>query len=224
MRIRQLHSWRVAASEAKQIQRELASQVSTKNEVQQVHLVGGVDLAAGNRYTTARGAVVVLQYPEMLLVEQSVVERRLDFPYVPGLLSFRESPVIIEACERLSATPDLFLVDGQGFAHPRRFGFACHLGLLLDTPTIGCAKSILCGEHDEIAQEAGSSANLIDREEIIGAAVRTRAGVKPVYVSIGHKVDLEASVDWVIACCRGYRLPEPIRLAHQVAGGQLRTR
>ncbi|MBI2909967.1 MAG: deoxyribonuclease V [Chloroflexi bacterium] len=221
MRIRQLHGWRVSPAEARLIQRELASQVSTGNEIAEVHLVAGVDLAAGNRSGAARGAVVVLQYPELAPVETSVVERELEFPYVPGLLSFRETPVIIEACERLSAQPDLFLVDGQGYAHPRRFGFACHLGLLLDVPTVGCAKSILVGQHEELGKEAGSRANLIDRGEVVGAAVRTRAGVRPVYVSIGHRVDLEAAMDWVLRCCRSYRLPEPLRLAHQAAGGHL---
>lgn len=219
--IRQLHSWQVTVAEAMRLQCQLASQVSRRNEVQQVRLVAGVDISAGQEI--ARGAVVVQQYPEMVLVEHSIISQRLGFPYVPGLLSFRESPLIIAAWERLSTMPDLILVDGQGVAHPRRFGIASHLGLLLDRPTIGCAKSILCGTHAPLGQEAGCYAELIDGGEVVGAALRTRAGVSPVYVSIGHKVDLEGAIDWVIKCCRGFRLPEPARLAHLAAGGQLKV-
>jgi deoxyribonuclease V len=155
------------------------------------------------------------------VVETKVVQGRLDFPYIPGLLSFRELPLTLAAYESLSITPDLVLVDGQGVAHPRRFGLASHLGLVLDTPTIGCAKSRLCGRHEEPGIEAGSYAEVVDKGETIGVALRTRPKVKPVYVSTGHKVDLEDAIHWVLECCRGYRLPEPLRLAHQAAGGKL---
>ncbi|MFH1484981.1 MAG: deoxyribonuclease V [Chloroflexota bacterium] len=219
MKIQQIHSWRLPVPEAQQLQRQLAPRVSMRNEVQQVRLVAGVDIAAGRSGGTARGVVVVVQYPEMVLVEQRTVDQKLEFPYVPGLLSFRELPLIIAAWEKLSVWPDLVLVDGHGLAHPRRLGIACHLGLLLDTPAIGCAKTILCGSHDELGREAGCHASLVDRGEIVGAALRTRQGVKPVYVSIGHKVDLGAAMDWVSRCCRGFRLPEPTRMAHAVAGG-----
>ncbi|HUT68422.1 MAG TPA: deoxyribonuclease V, partial [Dehalococcoidales bacterium] len=167
--------------------------------------------------------VVVLSYPEFELVETRIVTDRIEFPYVPGLLSFREAPLILAACEELTVTPDLLMVDGQGIAHPRRMGLASHLGLFLDIPTIGCAKSRLCGSHEEPGNEAGSYAELLDNGEVIGAAVRTRTGVKPVYVSIGHKVDLSTAIRRVLECCRGYRLPEPTRLAHQAAGGNLKT-
>ena len=137
---------------------------------------------------------------------------------LPGLLSFRELPLALEAFEKLVATPDLILVDGQGLAHPRRLGLASHLGLLLDTPTIGCAKSRLCGNCEEPDSASDSRTDLMDNGEVIGAVLRTKTAVKPVYVSIGHRVDLEAAVHWVLACCRGYRIPEPLRAAHRLAG------
>jgi deoxyribonuclease V len=180
-----------------------------------------VDISGEDRRGMARGAVVVLRFPELELVERSVVEQMVSFPYVPGLLSFRETPLILAACENLSLTPDLFIADAQGIAHPRRLGLASHLGLILDVPTIGCAKSILCGRHGDLGQEPGSYAPLLDGDEVIGAALRTKRGVNPVYVSIGQKVDLEAALKWVMACLKGYRLPEPTRLAHLAAGGQL---
>ena len=221
MKIKELHPWQVGIAEAQLIQRRLASQVSTQNELGLVRLVAGVDISAEKAPGVAKGAVVVLSYPELDLVEYRVVEQKLSFPYVPGLLSFRESPLILAAFAKLTRTPDLVLVDGQGLAHPRRFGIACHLGLLLDLPTIGCAKSILCGHHGPLAPEAGARAELLDREQVVGAAVRTKAMTAPVYVSIGHKVDLPTAVHWTLACCRGNRLPEPTRRAHLAAADQL---
>ena len=170
----------------------------------------------------ATGAAVVLEYPGFAVVETKVVRDRLDFPYIPGLLSFRESPIILAACEELSITPDLILVDGQGVAHPRRFGLASHLGLFLDVPTIGCAKSRLCGRHEVPEVERGSYAELVDGDETIGVALRTKLGTNPIYVSVGHKIDLETAIYWVLECGRGYRLPEPTRLAHLAAGGNLK--
>ena len=169
----------------------------------------------------ATGAIVVLNYPELRLVETKVVSSKVDFPYVPGLLSFREAPLTLAACERLTLTPDLILVDGQGIAHPRRMGLASHLGLFLDTPTIGCAKSLLCGSYKQPGDEPGSYSEVVDGGETIGVALRTKLGTKPIYVSIGHKVDLETAIYWVLQCCRGYRLPEPCRLAHLTAVGSL---
>lgn len=221
MKGRPLHSWQVTAAEAYEIQRRLASQVSRRSEVDAPRLVAGVDISAPDRAGMAKGAVVVLSLPDLALVESSVVEQGLSLPYIPGLLSFREMPLLLAACERLTLTPDLFIADAQGIAHPRRLGLASHLGLLLDVPAIGCAKSILCGSHGSLGEEPGSYASLLDNGEVIGAALRTKRGVKPVYVSIGHKVDLEAAIHWVLACCRGYRLPEPTRLAHLAAAGQL---
>ena len=221
MRWHNLHTWQVSVVEAKEIQLALASQVVRRNEVGGPRLIAGVDISREDSSGMARGAVVVLRFPELLAVEQSVVEQKISFPYVPGLLSFRETPVILAACEGLTLTPDLFIADAQGIAHPRRLGLASHLGLLLDVPTIGCAKSILCGRHGDLGEEPGSYAPLLVDSEVIGAALRTKRGVNPVYVSIGHKIDLDAALHWVMACLRGYRLPEPTRLAHLAAGGQL---
>jgi deoxyribonuclease V len=146
----------------------------------------------------------------------------VTFPYVPGLLTFREAPLALRAFEQLNNTPDLVIVDGQGVAHPRRMGIAAHLGLFLEVPTIGCAKSRLIGEHDEPAQAAGSHTPLTDEGDVIGEVVRTQAGTRPLYVSVGHRISLGRAVQMVMACCKRYRLPEPSRLAHQAAGGTLR--
>jgi len=221
MKIERLHGWQVSIPQALDIQQRLAGQVSRSREITTPRFIAGVDISRQKEQGMATGAVVVLQYPELKLVETKVVQGKLDFPYVPGLLSFRESPLTLAACEKLSIIPDLFLVDGQGIAHPRRMGFASHLGLFLNKPTIGCAKSLLCGSHEEPDEKPGSYAEIVDRGETIGVALRTKLGVKPVYVSIGHKVDLQAAVHWVLECCRGYRLPEPTRLAHLAAGGIL---
>jgi deoxyribonuclease V len=146
----------------------------------------------------------------------------VTFPYVPGLLSFREAPVVLEACERLQLSPDLFIVDGQGIAHPRRLGLASHLGLCFDRPTIGCAKSILVGRHAPVGPEVGDAAEMVDRGEVVGLALRTKSGVKPVYVSIGSGIDLSSAATWVLRCSRGYRLPEPQRQAHLAASRESR--
>ena len=183
--------------------------------------IAGIDTSVNRAWGVATGAVIVLNYPELELVEAQVVNGRFDFPYIPGLLAFREVPLILAACKQLTITPDLVLVDGQGVAHPRRMGLASHLGLFLNTPTIGCAKSLLCGTHEVPSIEPGSYAEVVDRDEIIGAALRTKLGIKSVYVSVGHKIDLQAAIHWVLECCRGYRLPEPTRLAHLAAGGNL---
>jgi deoxyribonuclease V len=221
MKIKSLHSWQVSPAQALDIQLRLAPEVSRSSEVSSPGFIAGVDISVSREQGVARGAVVVLNYPELRLVETKVVSGRVDFPYIAGLLSFREAPLTLAACEGLRLTPDLILVDGQGIAHPRRFGLASHLGLFLDTPTIGCAKSRLCGRHQEPGDNPGSYAEVVDRDETIGVALRTKAGTKPVYVSIGHKVDLEAAIYWVMKCCRGYRLPEPCRLAHLAAGGSI---
>lgn len=220
MKAKHLHGWQVDPRQAREIQRRLAAQVSRRSEVTGPRLIAGVDISLGVGGGT--GAVVVLSYPELEVVETEVAQGRLSFAYIPGLLSFRESPLILAACERLMLTPDLILVDGQGVAHPRRIGLASHLGLLLDRPTIGCAKSILCGRHGPVGAEAGSWAELKDGDETVGAALRSRAGASPIYISIGHKIDLETAIYWAKECCRGYRLPEPSRLAHLAAGGKLK--
>jgi len=186
------------------------------------HYVAGVDISPPDAHGSAVGAVVVLKLPELQIVEVKVYHGKLGFPYVPGLLSFREAPLILGALERLMTTPDLILVDGHGLAHPRRFGLACHLGLLTDTPTVGCAKSILRGRPEgTLASGAGAHVPLMDMGEVVGAAVRTRESVNPIYVSTGHKVSLESAIDLTLACCKGYRMPEPTRLAHLAAAGRV---
>jgi deoxyribonuclease V len=166
----------------------------------------------------ARAAVVVLSYPGLETLEIARAEKPLDFPYVPGFLSFREGPAVLAAFAKLTHTPDLLMFDGQGIAHPRRLGIAAHIGVLLDLPSIGCAKSLLVGRPTgELGPDAGAWVELIDRREVVGALVRTRRNVKPMYISVGHKIDLPGAVQWVLACCRGYRLPEPTRRAHNAA-------
>jgi len=222
MKIRELHEWQVGIARAKEIQTALAQRVVTETEGINPRLVAGVDISSPDSRGIARGAVVVLSYPGLNLVEAQTVESKVSLPYIPGLLSFRECPLILAACEKLCNTPDLVLVDGQGIAHPRRLGLASHLGLFLGIPTIGCAKSILCGKHEPVGDGVGSYAELFDKGEIIGAALRTKVGVKPIYVSIGHKINLALALHWVTECCHGYRLPEPTRLAHLAAGGNLK--
>jgi len=221
VKIGSLHGWRVSTAQALELQLQLALQVRRSNELTSPRFIAGVDISVDRARGMGRGAVVVLSYPELEIAEVQTVEDSITFPYVPGLLSFREAPITLAACEKLDITPDLILVDGQGIAHPRRLGLASHLGLFLDTPTIGCAKSRLCGSHGTPGDEPGSYAELLDGGEVIGAVLRTKAGTKPIYVSIGHKVDLEAAIYWARQCCRGYRLPEPTRLAHLAAGGNL---
>ena len=229
MELRQLHRWDVSPKEAIEIQRRLAAQVIREGEPEDVRRaspersrrIAGVDISVDRARGRGVGAVVVLSYPELEPVEVAVEEAPLTFPYVPGLLSFRETPVLAAAFARIAGPIDLLLVDGQGLAHPRRFGLACHLGLLLDVPAIGCAKSRLLGEHATPGEPAGSRADLIDRGEVIGSVLRTRTGVKPLFVSAGHRIALAEAEAWVLRCCRGYRLPEPTRLAHQAAGGRV---
>lgn len=215
--------WKVSIAEAKQIQEGLAIRVSKVNAINNPRLVAGVDISPPDNEGIAQGAVVVLRLPGLELAEVQTASGKPPFPYVPGLLSFRESPLIIAACQKLRLSPDFILVDGQGIAHPRRLGIASHLGLLLDTPTIGCAKSILVGKSEQVGVESGKWSPLMDKGEVIGAALRSRTGVNPIYVSIGHRVDLEAAISLVLACCRRYRLPEPTRLAHLAAAGQLKA-
>lgn len=214
------HTWDLTPEQAIQLQQELRQHVLQQPlDYRHVHTVAGVDVGFPNNGGTARAAVVVIELPELRLVDQACVEFHPSFPYIPGLLSFREAPAVLVALERLSVQPEVLLVDGHGLAHPRRFGLACHLGLLLDCPAIGCAKSILVGQHGDLKQERGSTAALLDRGETIGRALRTRPAVRPVYVSIGHRVDLDSAVALTLACTGRYRLPEPARQAHHLASG-----
>lgn len=211
------HPWNVSPAEAMRIQEQLRELVVREGSLAGVRAVAGLDV--GLRQGRARAAAIVLSYPELEVQGQAVAERPLEFPYVPGLLTFREGPAALEVLGRLTAPWDVLLCDGQGIAHPRRLGLASHLGVLLDRPSVGCAKSRLVGTHGELGEAPGSWVELVDRGEVIGAVVRTRQGVKPVYVSVGHCVGLADAIALVLGCTRGRRLPEPTRLAHQLASG-----
>lgn len=216
-RIRHLHDWAVTPQEAVALQQQLRQQLRLEADLPAVHRVAGVDVSfPGER---ARAAVVVLAFPTLELVDQALAEVLLTFPYIPGLLTFREGPAVLAAFERLSLWPDLVLFDGQGLAHPRRLGLACHMGLFLDLPSIGCAKSRLCGEYEEPGQQKGDWSQLRDGDELIGAVVRTRPNTRPLFVSPGHRVDLASSIHYVLSCCTRYRLPETTRWAHRLCSG-----
>ncbi|RIK79995.1 MAG: deoxyribonuclease V [Planctomycetota bacterium] len=215
------HRWDVTPAEARLIQEQLRARVSRRNGpgLKRLRYVAGVDCAMRNGRATA--AVPVLDFETMEVADLAVVEAPIAFPYVPGLLTFRECPAILAAMARLTVRPDLVMVDGQGIAHPRRIGIAAHLGVLTGTPTIGCAKSRLIGDHDEPHRAAGYYTDLVDAGELIGGVLRTRSDVRPLYVSIGHRIDLPTALNLVLECCRGFRLPEPTRRAHQAAAGVL---
>ena len=222
MRIRALHSWDVTTSAASGIQRDLAARVVRSRSFSgDPQLIAGVDLSVDRLRKWGRAAVVVLRYGDLSIVEVRTVETGISWPYVPGFLSFREAPVVLEACAALVSEPDVVLVDGQGIAHPRGLGLASHLGLFLGAPTVGCAKALLCGEHAPVDPERGSSADIMLNGCVVGRALRTRRSVKPVYVSIGHKTDLASAAEWVLHCASRYRLPEPTRLAHLAASGRI---
>lgn len=217
MKISQPHSWSLSVPEAVALQKDLSGKVVRDDRLGPVRHVGGVDVGFEDGGRIARAAVVVLRLADLSLMTWAIARREVTFPYVPGLLSFREMPAVLDALERLEAAPDLLLCDGQGLAHPRRFGIACHLGLTAGLPSIGVAKSRLVGTHDEPGPGRGDLAPLVDRGEVIGAVLRTRIRVKPVYVSIGHRVSLEAAIDYVMRCTTRYRLPEPTRLADKLS-------
>lgn len=221
MHIKNIHKWNVPVQQAIEIQCKLASLVIRQDTINDVKFVGGVDISIKKASTQATAALVILEFPGLKLVESIIIQGKVEFPYVPGLLSFREIPLLLPAFKQLSSKLDLILVDGQGISHPRRMGLASHLGLVLDIPTIGCAKSRLWGSHTDVAVSAGSFSMLIDKEETIGAVLRTKINTKPLYISIGHKISLNSAVNWVISCCKEYRIPEPTRLAHRAANGYL---
>jgi deoxyribonuclease V len=220
MQIPSLLRWDVSPEEAVQIQRELAQRVCETDVLETVRRVAGVDVGLeGPGKETARAAIVVLQFPELVPIAYAIARVPVTFPYIPGLLAFREIPAILHALEKIRIEPDVLIVDGHGRAHPRRLGIASHLGVLLERVTIGCAKSILCGHAAEPPQRVGAWTPLLDGDECVGAAVRTRASASPVYVSVGHRITLSRAIELVLQCCKGYRLPETTRYAHRVAGG-----
>lgn len=210
-----LHPWNLTPTEAVALQRELAARVERADRLGVVRFVAGIDISTSRFTNVGRAAVVVLSYPALEEIEVARHEEGLRMPYVPGLLSFREVPVILGALAHVKQAPDLLLVDGQGIAHPRRIGIAAHLGVYLDLPAIGCAKSILRGKPDPLPDVVGARAPMRDRGEVVGMALRTRRNANPLYVSIGHRVSLDTSVRYVESCLRdAYRLPVPTRLAH----------
>ena len=220
--VRTTHRWDLTPKEAVALQQRLRSRVVTSDKLGKASLVAGVDVGLDAKTNLLRAAVAVLRLPDLALVEHAVATKRPEFPYMPGLLSFRELPVVIKALERLRRSPHLLLCDGQGYAHPRRFGLACHLGVATGIASIGVAKTRLIGEHGPVPQERGAWTPLEDKGEVIGAVLRTRSGVKPVFVSIGHRVSLATAVDYVMRCTARYRLPETTRCAHRLASGHAR--
>jgi deoxyribonuclease V len=213
------HSWNLTPRAAIALQQRLRSRVIRLGRPRQVRTVAGTDVGFERGGGIARAAVAVLSFPQLELVDYAVARRQARFPYVPGLLSFREVPALLAALDQLRVRPDLLLCDGQGLAHPRRFGIACHLGLICRIPSIGVAKSRLIGNHGEPPQRRGAWVPLRDRGETIGAVLRSRTGTRPIYVSIGHRVSLPVAVRYVMACTTRFRLPETTRWAHRLASG-----
>lgn len=215
------HPWNLTPKEAVALQRELAAQVRCEDDLGPVGLIAGVDVSMNRFSPDGYAAIVVLSVPELEVVEVAGAKTALAMPYIPGLLSFREIPLLLEAWAKLQHKPDLLMVDGHGIAHPRRLGIAAHMGVYVDVPAIGCGKSILSGRHAPLPPERGAMAPLVHHNEVVGYALRTKNKVNPVFVSCGHRVSQETAVRWVLECARGYRLPEPTRQAH-LASNQLR--
>lgn len=219
MKINRTHTWPQTTQEAIAIQQQLRSEVIAEDQLGEVRYVAGVDVGYDLENSMTRAAVVVLSFPDLQLHSSEIALRPTTFPYIPGFLSFREVPAVLDALEKLTVTPDLLLCDGQGLAHPRRFGLACHLGVLTNVPAIGVAKTRFIGEHDQVPGDRGSWQPLRHQGETIGAVLRTRAGVKPIYVSTGHRISLTTAIDYVLRCTPKYRLPETTRLADRLASG-----
>ena len=234
MRYKKLHDWNLTPTEAVELQKELRDQVRIEPLNGEVNLVAGCDISFNKFSDIVYAGIVVLRLPELEVVDSATVITRISFPYIPGLLSFRETPALLLAWERLETAPDVVLLDGQGLAHPRRFGIACHFGLLVGLPAIGCAKTVLRGKYDEPDEKAGSYSLMTDKGETVGAAVRTKDRVAPVYVSVGNRIDLPGAIKLALRCVKGYRandegetlfdiksaskskyrIPEPTRQAH----------
>ena len=213
MKALRLHSWKVSPKEAVQIQLRLRDQVETTDRFTKICKVAGADIALDLERKIAIAGVIVYSFPGMKEIERVWAKRPLTFPYVPGLLSFREIPALTAAFAKLKNTPDLIFVDGHGFAHPRRVGIASHLGVVLDCPTVGCAKSVLCGESKEPADEVGAASELKHKNEVIGITLRSRVATRPIYISIGHRVSLDSAVKFALAVTNGFRVPRPTREA-----------
>ena len=217
-----LHDWAMQPKDAVQLQHELRDRVLLRPLDREVKTIAGADISFDKYSPTLFAGIVVLALPSLDVVEEAGVEAKVQFPYVPGLLSFREIPPLLEAWRRLRTTPDAIMLDGQGIAHPRRFGIACHMGLVAGVPSFGCAKSVLVGTYEEPAPERGAWTPMVHRRETVGAALRTKPRVRPVYVSPGHLIDLQDSIRLALACNGGYRQPEPTRLAHHFVNAMRR--
>jgi deoxyribonuclease V len=218
MKYRNLHPWNVTPQQAMKIQAELRAQVVLKSDPREVNLIAGADIALDQDTNKGYAGVIVYRFPELIKVERCHAVADITFPYIPGLLAFREAPVLLKAFDALKHEPDVIIFDGQGIAHPRRLGIATHMGLLLDKPSIGCAKSRLIGRFEEPGTRAGEYSPLEDSGEVVGAVLRTRDNVNPVFISPGHKIDLSLSIKIIMKCVDGYRIPKPTREAdHFVA-------
>lgn len=216
------HSWRLSPRQAIAVQRRMSSLVCRTGPAEEFRWVAGLDGAFSPDGQQCLAGVVLWDLQEQCVVEQRTARRPLIFPYIPGLLSFREIPAWLAALRKLRQPPDVLLCDGQGLAHPRRFGIACHLGVLCGLPAVGCAKSRLIGTCAEVPSQRGQCAPLWDKEEVVGSVVCTQTGVKPLYVSIGHRIDLAAAEKLVLRCAGQYRLPEPTRLADRLVAAAKR--
>lgn len=214
MKIRELHRWNLVYHGAVKVQEALKKRLIFTRLRRKVGLVAGADVSYARNNNRLYAAIVIMTFPKLSLVEHKVAQDKVRFPYIPGLLSFREAPVLLKAFKKIGTTPDVVLFDGQGTAHPRGLGLASHMGLFLDIPAIGCAKTLLIGESGPVGKKAGSFTYLKNKEEIIGAVVRTKSGIKPVIISPGHRITLNESINIVLQCVGRYRLPEPIRQAH----------
>jgi deoxyribonuclease V len=219
MHIQQRHQWDLTPAAATEIQQHLRQEIVTQDQFDPVRYVAGIDVGFEQDGAMTRAAIAVLRYPELELCDQSIARRPTTFPYIPGFLSFREVPAVLDALEQVNTIPDLLLCDGQGLAHPRRFGIACHIGLLTDLPAIGVGKSRLVGQHEDPPDQRGASTPLLHKGEQIGAVLRTRPSTKPLYISVGHRISLKSAIAYVMGCTTKYRLPETTRHAHKLASG-----
>ncbi|MDH5761377.1 MAG: deoxyribonuclease V [Nitrospinota bacterium] len=215
MKALNLHSWKVTPQQALKIQTELANQVEQKSRLKPPQWIAGADISLTQESNEAFAGIVVLNAKTLKIADEYYIRGTIDFPYIPGLLSFREAPLLLKLFKKVSPAPQLIFFDGHGIAHPRKLGLASHLGLFLDCPTIGCAKSRLTGKFREPGLKKGSRSRLLDKEgQTIGSVLRTRENCKPVFVSVGHQIDLDSAVQWSLKCTTHYRIPEPTRLAH----------
>ncbi len=208
------HKWDISYEEAVEIQKKLAKKIIVRNCVDSLKYIAGCDISFKFKSDIFYAVIVVLLFETLEIVEKVYHRMEVKFPYIPGLLSFREIPPLIEAHKKLKTNPDVFIFDGQGIAHPRRIGLASHCGLIFNKPSIGCAKSILTGSHKSLKQIRGENVPLVDNDEIVGAALCTKNKTKPIYISVGHKISLQKSIDIILKCNKGYKIPEPTRQAH----------